>query len=89
MLFRSVVLLAPIKHLVLQSPEEGLHDAVVITVPLSGHGLYDAFLFDRVPEIGVLVLPTLVGMKDQALKRREFTQSFLKHSLDLLHVWSR
>ena len=57
-----------IEHLVFQSPEEGLHNAVVITVPFPGHGLYDASLFDLIPEVSVLVLPTLVGMKDQSVK---------------------
>ena len=55
-----IVLLRTIKHFILRSAKEVLHNAVVIAVPFSGHGLNDSMLLKFFAVECVLALPTLI-----------------------------
>ena len=57
---RRIVLLKTIEHFILQPAKEGLHNAVVIAVTLSGHGLNDSMLLKLLAVESVLVLPALI-----------------------------
>ena len=57
----------PNGHLGLHRPKEGFHDAVVEAIALSEHRLLDPAVLKRLLVLPHLVLPPLVGMKDEAL----------------------
>ena len=55
-----IILLKAIEHFVFQSTKERFHDAIIIAVALSRHGLNDAMLSKFISVELVLVLPALV-----------------------------
>src|SRR5574344_2340747 len=60
--------LAPVEHLALHRPEEGLHDAVVQAIAFPRHRLTDPAA-PQLPDVPtLLVLPTLVGIEDKPPK---------------------
>ena len=54
-----------IEKLCFQQAEKILGTGIVKTIPLSGHTLPDAFLFQHFLIVLVLILPSLIGMKNQ------------------------
>ena len=62
-----IIFLKTIEHFIFQSAEEGLHNAVVIAVAFSGHGLNDSMLLKFIPVKCVLVLPSLIRVYNQPL----------------------
>ena len=65
----GIILLKSIEHFIVQSAEEGFHNAVVVTVALSGHGLNDSVFLKFTTVECVLVLPALIRVHDQTLYR--------------------
>ena len=80
MLFESV------EHLILQPSKECFHNAVVVAVALSGHGLDDSVLLQFIPIKIMLVLPALIRVHDQSLHGRKPIKSLRQHIFNLLHV---
>lgn len=76
----------PVEHLVFHPSKESLHDAIVVTVALSRHGLNDFVIFKCLPEVHVLVLPPLIRVKNQAIYRGKLRKGAGQHSLDLFHI---
>ena len=51
----GIILFKSIEHFIFQSAKEGFHNAVVVTVALSGHGLNDSVLLKFIAVECVLV----------------------------------
>jgi hypothetical protein len=71
--------LAPVEHLALHRPEEGLHDAVVEAVALPRHRLTDPAASQLLDVPTLLVLPALVGMEYQAPRLRMPREGRIQH----------
>ena len=54
-----------IEQFTLEMAKEILHDCVIQTVGLSAHALANTFLFEHSLVLLVLVVPTLIGMKNE------------------------
>ena len=61
-----------IEKLRFQQTEKVLGTGIVKTIPFSGHALFDAFLFQHFLIVLVLILPSLIGMKNQICIVRYF-----------------
>ena len=82
----GLILFKSIEHFIFQSTEEGFHNAVVVTVALSGHGLNDSVFLKFTTVECVLVLPALIRVHDQTLYRRKPFKRFIQHISYLLHI---
>ncbi len=69
-------------------PKKFFHDAVIITIPLSGHALPYAFIPEHLLVDFHLILPALIRMQDQFAIVRDFTEGILQHCSDLVEVWT-
>ena len=64
---RSVFFFTPIKHLIFEPAKECFHNAIVVAIPFSGHGLNDLMLLKFASICCVLVLPALIRMHNQSI----------------------
>ena len=71
--------LLQIQQLTLKQPKEVLNHSVVHTVSLAAHALPDALFSEHPLVLFVLVLPALVGMKDQSGSIRYLLKSLVQH----------
>ena len=82
----GIILLKSIEHFIFQPAKEGLHNAIVVAVALSGHGLNDSVLLKFTTVECELVLPTLIRVHDQPLHRRKAFKRLVQHISYLLHI---
>ena len=64
-----------IEKFIFEQTEKIFHDDMIQTVPLSAHALPDALLLEY-----SLILPALIGMKDQIGSNRYLCKSLIQHS---------
>ena len=72
--------LLQIQQLTLEQPKEVLNHSVVQTVSLATHALPDVLFSEHPLVLFVLVLPALVGMKDQSGSIRYLLKSLVQHA---------
>ena len=83
---KCILFLIPIKHLIFEPSKECFHNAIVVAIPFSGHGLND-LMFPKLTSIGsVLVLPALIRMHNQSIHRGKAFKRLTEHILNLLHI---
>ena len=71
--------LLQIQKFTFKQAEEVFYYSIVQTVTFSTHALLDAFLLEHLLILFVLVLPALVGMKNQVCSIRYFLKSLVQH----------
>ena len=76
----------PIIQFIFQTAKESFHNAVVIAVSFARHGLDYAVVAQSRSVITMLILPSLVRMKDKAADFLKFFKRLVQHSFYLLHV---
>lgn len=82
----GIILLKSIEHFIFQPAKEGLHNAIVVAVALSGHGLNDSVLLKFATVECLLVLPALIRVHDQTLYRGKAFKCLVQHISYLLHI---
>ena len=71
--------LLQIKQFTFQQAKEVLCHCIIQAVPFAAHTLLDAFCFEHPLVLLVLVLPALVGVKDQSGSIRDRCKGFGEH----------
>ena len=71
--------LLQIQQLTLKQPKEVLNHSIVQTVSLAAHALLNTLLLEHSLLLFVLVLPALVGMRDQSGSIRYLLKSLVQH----------
>ena len=80
-MFQGVEILK-VKQFCFEQAEEVLHHGIVQAVAFPAHALPDALVFQHLLVMLVLVLPALIGMKNQSRTVWDCVKSFLQHGSD-------
>ena len=80
-MFQGVEILK-VKQFCFEQAEEVLHHGIVQAVAFPAHALPDALVFQHLLVMLVLVLPALIGMKNQSRTVWDRVKSFLQHGSD-------
>ena len=67
-------------QLAFEQPKEIFYHSIVQTVPLATHALPDAFLAEHPLILLMLVLPALIGMKNQVCSVRNLCKRLVQHT---------